>query len=757
MLPPDPKKMLPRTAADTLPDQALPGLTPPGAPGAVADPGQAPAALSSAPTLGNLLHAFRRCWRLAVPLALLAALGAGAAAWVIVPPQYTSFVTFRVSSRAPAGTPDEETSFLNVQKAHVALLKSYDVLSEAIRDSKAAEMHGLTLSPQSLQKTLVADFNEGPEVMRVSFPSEAPEAAADFLNALASVYPRRIQERDTLRIRERIDHLRKRLYGAKGAREGDPVPLVEQVREKRFELAAAEKKAGIDDPMTIASKYTAAATQLAGAQRDVRDLKNKVAALEAEQESRERRAKSPPAVAVTDAEVEEYLSRNNEYQKLLALIDLKNEEIDNIRENASREALRKGALTKPRNELRALTDRQKEMIEANRGRVAERAQAQQLVEDRKALAIVKDQIEQGKVLLRAAEIEERTLQIKVDGLRAGGPKAPPEVELRRDEVRLAEKELDQVGGQLATLEGSLPVTPRVTLLAEAFVPTEKEYIRPIKFASLAVVGAFGFVLLGMCLLESRARRVSAAGDISQALGMPVVGTLPRLPAAQRSLQAVDAGAQGAGHWGLVESIDAIRTVLLHSPRLDGLRVVMVSSAVGGEGKTTLASHLAASLARAWRKTLLIDGDLRNPAAHVQFGHPLEPGLSEVLRSEVEQDDAVRPTQLGRLWIMPAGKVDAHALQALAQEGVGGVFERLKEQYDFIVIDTSPVLPVPDALLLGKHADAVLLSVMRDVSRVPAVWAAHQKLEALGIRTLGTVVIGEKTETYGHVIPYPRKS
>src|SRR5207302_5332826 len=121
----------------------------------------------------------------------------------------------------------------------------------------------------------------------------------------------------------------------------------------------------------------------------------------------------------------------------------------------------------------------------------------------------------------------------------------------------------------------------------------------------------------------------------------------------------------------------------------------------------------------------------------------------------ELDDAIKPTALGRLWLLPAGKVDSHALQALAQDNVAALFERLKEQFDFIVLDTSPILPVPDALLLAGHADAVLLAVLRDVSRVPAVYAAQQRLQALGIRPVGAVVIGEKAESYGRAIPYPR--
>jgi capsular exopolysaccharide synthesis family protein len=172
---------------------------------------------------------------------------------------------------------------------------------------------------------------------------------------------------------------------------------------------------------------------------------------------------------------------------------------------------------------------------------------------------------------------------------------------------------------------------------------------------------------------------------------------------------------------------------------------MVTSAVGGEGKTSLASQLAASLARGWKKTLLIDGDLRNPAAHRLFNVPLDPGFSEVLRGDAEINQAIKATSVSRLWLLPAGHWDAHAVQALAQEQVRTTFYALKQGYDFIIVDSSPVLPVADTLLLGQHADGVLFSVMRDVSRLPALHAAQQRLQNLGVRTLGAVVIGEHSD------------
>jgi capsular exopolysaccharide synthesis family protein len=255
---------------------------------------------------------------------------------------------------------------------------------------------------------------------------------------------------------------------------------------------------------------------------------------------------------------------------------------------------------------------------------------------------------------------------------------------------------------------------------------------------------FGVVLFGVAFLECRQRKVNTLDEVTQGLGMHLVGTLPKLPARMRRPLAGSSSSGSPGNYWqsiITESVDAIRTQLLHAARADAVHVIMVTSASCGEGKTSLASQLAASLARSWRKTLLVDADLRNPAAHKLFDLQLEPGFSEVLRGDVALADAVKPTALSRLWLMPAGNWDAHAVQALAQDSVRGLFDQLKEQYDFIVVDSCPVLPVADSLVLAQHVDGVIFSILRDVSRMPAVHAAQQKLQALDVRTLGAVVIG----------------
>src|SRR5205823_8318983 len=131
----------------------------------------------------------------------------------------------------------------------------------------------------------------------------------------------------------------------------------------------------------------------------------------------------------------------------------------------------------------------------------------------------------------------------------------------------------------------------------------------------------------------------------------------------------------------------------------------------------LSTQLAASLAQIGQKVLLIDGDLRNPIAGQVFGMDLEPGVCEYLRGEATLDEIIRPTPLDELLMVTAGRWDGEATRALAKDIAGDLLRDLRKRFDFIVIDTSPVLPVVDPLLIGQHVDGAILSVLRNVSRM----------------------------------------
>ncbi len=321
---------------------------------------------------------------------------------------------------------------------------------------------------------------------------------------------------------------------------------------------------------------------------------------------------------------------------------------------------------------------------------------------------------------------------------------PPDLAHLKDQIRTAERAVDQIRFMIDML-GIEQSNSRVSFQMRASPPTERDYTRQIKLAGAGGVSAFALMLFGVAFWEFRTRRISMTDEVSRGLGLHVMGALPAVRTGPHSPGATRAAQDLAVQSQLQEAVDGVRTMLLHAARTEPLRVIMVTSACAGEGKTSVATQLAASLARSWRKTLLIDGDLRSPAAHRVFDLPQDPGLSEVLRGEVATEDAIRPAPVSRLWVLPAGQWDAHAIQALAQDKVHTLFERLKGQYDFIIVDSSPVLPVADSLLLAQQADGVLFSILRDVSRVPEVYAAQQRLSPLGVRMLGAVVIGMTSE------------
>jgi succinoglycan biosynthesis transport protein ExoP len=136
--------------------------------------------------------------------------------------------------------------------------------------------------------------------------------------------------------------------------------------------------------------------------------------------------------------------------------------------------------------------------------------------------------------------------------------------------------------------------------------------------------------------------------------------------------------------------------------------------------------------------------------------PLHPGLSELLRGEADLEDVIRPTRVAGLWLAPAGACDLDAVQALARGGFSDAFARLHREFDFIVIDSGPVLTHADALLFGQYADAVILSVLRDFSRVPRVFEACERIRAVDLHLLGAVVNGTSSSryrSYYHYRPY----
>ena len=161
----------------------------------------------------------------------------------------------------------------------------------------------------------------------------------------------------------------------------------------------------------------------------------------------------------------------------------------------------------------------------------------------------------------------------------------------------------------------------------------------------------------------------------------------------------------------------------------------------------MAGHLAISLTRAGYKTLLVDGDLWAPAAHNLFDIPPTPGLSEVLRGDLDVRETIHASPLPGLSVLPAGTWDLSVRQALAGDRWRNLRQELEASFDFIIVDSAPALLVSDSLLLARDADGVLLSVLLDVSRVSTVAETQERLQSVGANVIGVIVNGVATQSY----------
>jgi len=178
------------------------------------------------------------------------------------------------------------------------------------------------------------------------------------------------------------------------------------------------------------------------------------------------------------------------------------------------------------------------------------------------------------------------------------------------------------------------------------------------------------------------------------------------------------------------------------------KVILVTSALPEEGKTTVSTTLARSLAQMEWKTILIDGDLRKPDLHTLFGLAREPGLTDLLEGRCAEGAAIAATDHPCLHVLSAGTPSIGPSELLQGEAMPRILRDLADRYDYVVVDSPPLIAVTDAHLLSGYADAILLVVRGLVSPREMVKSACELLQ--GRPVLGVVLNGISTpKKYGY--------
>jgi polysaccharide biosynthesis transport protein len=680
----------------------------------------------------TFLHALRRRWLLASLMGAVVGAVAAIVLWVLFPESSRATALFEVKNEEQSLVFDysgyNPQSFEILKKTQLAKLASHYVLQSAVRNPGVASLSVFAGEPdpvQWLQENLEVDFPQNGELLSISLSANAPpEDLQRLVDEVSKAYEdevvfadtqTRLTTRDLLaqtlkKTTEELDdrlqtylNMAKEMGKAQGSDARDPhtdlmlreIAALQQKKDalegKMIEMQTefAIMKSRIDDPQTIEMKVDYALQQ--DARYQIMQYQVQMMAMQSLQGGGgSRRARRGGGA---DAKLAQAEAQAKQYREEM----IKQAQ----REHQSRPNL-------------ALQQLQKEY--------------QTLLQSlRVQLNLVSNQFKEGmdgltQRLERSVELERRANEIK-------------QLQEIANDMSIKLEGLDVEANAPAQIKKVQPAIPRRGI----------NKVQHYSISALGGLAGFALTCIGIAYLEFRNRRLNGPDQVDEGLGIRVVGTLPSLS----SRKALDPSHPIVAQ--LTESIDGVRTILMHDSTSKRRQVVLITSAATMEGRTTVASQLAASLARAGRRTLLIDGDLRRPALHSLFDVPLEDGLCEVLRAEVDVADVIRPTHAEGLWLLTAGYCDIDAIHALATEQMQPVFDKLRAEYDFIIIDGAPVLGMSDALIFGQYSDGAILSVRRDHSQMPKINQAAELLRGVGIRIMGSVVNGVQAKADDRII------
>lgn len=202
-----------------------------------------------------------------------------------------------------------------------------------------------------------------------------------------------------------------------------------------------------------------------------------------------------------------------------------------------------------------------------------------------------------------------------------------------------------------------------------------------------------------------------------------------------------------------EAYRVIRTSIQFAQAGKELKTLAVTSCMPNDGKSMTAANLAVVLTQAGKSVLLIDCDMRNPTVHKNFNLSNKVGLSSCISMGTALSDAVQKTSIEGLYALTGGVIPPNPSELLGSEQMKNVLQRAKEQYDYVLIDTPPVMPVTDALIVSRFVDGMILVIASAEIKVEMARDVKNQLQHAGANILGVVLNKVRSEHHGYGYGY----
>lgn len=293
--------------------------------------------------------------------------------------------------------------------------------------------------------------------------------------------------------------------------------------------------------------------------------------------------------------------------------------------------------------------------------------------------------------------------------------------------------------QLANV-GGIQV-PDASLVSSAEPPLGASSPQGARLLAVAMVLSLALGISIACVIERLRRGFSFPEQVESMLGLPLLALVPTIrPGAMRRPNKTRPAL------AFTASLDRLRGQMRVLDE-DQPKIVMVTSALPREGKSVFSAELGRNMAAAGWRVLLLECDFLCPSLARQFGLPIGPGLCEILAGGLigERDSLVHEPE-PRLHVVVAGQVIGDSQELLASKRMGGLLTAVRAEYDLVILDTPPVLPAADALVLARQADATVAVVRWETTPRHAAIDALRLLRATGAQLMGMVMTGVDMRT-----------
>jgi len=292
---------------------------------------------------------------------------------------------------------------------------------------------------------------------------------------------------------------------------------------------------------------------------------------------------------------------------------------------------------------------------------------------------------------------------------------------------------------------------------------------------IGIILGLGLGIGAAFLLESLNTKITNLSDVERYVKLPILGTIPDIPLDEKQLADIEdmmskikdkekleeltttqrqMVARLVPHYSpkspIAEAYRTFRTNVVSLPTKvpGGGKLFLVTSSGPKEGKSTSAGNLAITLSQMRSKTVLVDCDMRRPMIHNLFMVSRENGLSKFLTTdEIDIHDIIKPSGMDNLDIITSGHVPPNPSELLSSKKMDELFAKLREEYDYIIIDSPPIIAVTDALILSKKVDQLVLVIRVNSTERAIIEQAKSLLHNIDVKVAGVVVNGIEVKKY----------